>query len=602
MDHHVLVGLGSIVVLGIAAQWLAWRLRLPSILVLLLVGFLAGPVTGFLKPDELLGDLLSPVVSISVGIILFEGGMSLKLPELSEIGTVVRRLVTVGVLVTWVLVSGAAYTLLGLDFSLSILLGAILTVTGPTVIIPLLRDIRAEGRIRAILRWEGILIDPVGVMLAVLVFEAIVIADLQQASTQILVGFLLTLIIGFGLGLVLALIVTALLRRYWIPDYLQNAVVVMAVVGAFVLSDLIQPESGLLTVTVMGIAMANQKVTPVKHIIEFKENLGVMLISNLFILLAARLELDALAHVGLETVLFVAFLMVVVRPVIVFLVTIGSDLRWQEKAFMAWLAPRGIVAAASASVFALELSHIGHPQSELLTPITFTVIVVTVAVYGLSSRPVARWLGVSQGDPQGVLFVGAQPWSRAIAQTIQELGYRVLLVDSNWENIQQARMQGLPTYFGNILTEDADALDLSGIGRLLAMTPNDEVNALAALHFAEVFGRSEVYQLPCRPAVRSDAVPLHLRGRLLFDSESTYPKLHATFSGGLTIKTTPITETFSFEDFQSHYNDDAVPFFLQDEQGGLQVFATDMPLAPRAGNTIISGVPASAYASPVSPD
>ncbi|MBN2471035.1 MAG: cation:proton antiporter, partial [Anaerolineae bacterium] len=219
MNHHILVGLGSIVVLGIAAQWLAWRLRLPSILVLLLVGFLAGPVTGFLNPDELLSDLLSPVVSISVAIILFEGGLSLKLPELSEIGGVVRRLISVGVLITWVLVALASHFILQLDVALSILLGAILTVTGPTVIIPLLRDIRATGRVQSILRWEGILIDPIGVMLAVLVFEVIVVSDVAQATSQVVSGLLLTLGAGTVLGVVLAIGLTAFLRRYWIPDY-----------------------------------------------------------------------------------------------------------------------------------------------------------------------------------------------------------------------------------------------------------------------------------------------------------------------------------------------------------------------------------------------
>lgn len=588
MDHHVLVGLGSIVVVGIAAQWVAWRLRLPSILVLLLAGFIAGPVTGFLSPDELLGDLLSPIVSVSVGLILFEGGLSLKLPELSEIGSVVRRFITLGVLVTWVMATGAAYVLLQLDLSLSLLLGAILTVTGPTVILPLLRDIRATGRVQAILRWEGILIDPIGVMLAVLVFEVIVVSDLQQATAQVITGLLLTLGIGTVLGGGLALVLTAFLRRYWIPDYLQNAVVVMVVVAGFVVSDLIQPESGLLTVTVMGIVMANQKVTPVRHIIEFKENLGVMLISNLFILLAARLELDALAHIGLGTIAFVAFLMLVIRPVVVLLSTIGSDLSWQEKAFIAWLAPRGIVAAASASIFALELSHIGHPQAELLTPITFTVIVFTVAIYGLSARPLSRYLGVSEGNPQGVLFVGAHPPARAIARSIQDLGYRVLLVDSNWEHTQAARMEGLPTYFGNILNEEVDSLDLSGIGRLMAMTPNDEVNSLATLHFREVFGRSEVYQLPCHPSVRSDAVPLHLRGRLLFSSDMTFSQLCDLFQEGMEVKVTPLTTTFTFEAFRKHYDKAALPLFLQDEQGQLMIFATDQPPVPKDSQTIIS--------------
>ncbi|GAB4575074.1 MAG: sodium:proton antiporter [Anaerolineae bacterium] len=590
MDHHVLIGLGTIVVLGIAAQWLAWRLRLPSILVLLLVGFVAGPVTGFLHPDELFGDLLSPAVSISVALILFEGGLSLKWHELNEVGTVVRRLITVGVVITWVLSAAAAYWLLGLDAQLSLLLGAILTVTGPTVVIPLLRDIRAVGRVRAVLRWEGILIDPIGVMLAVLVFEAIVIADQQQAAIEVVSGLLSTLAVGLILGAGLAVLLTALLRRYWIPDYLQNPVVVMAVVGGFVLSDLIQPEAGLLTATVMGVVMANQRATPIKHILEFKENIGVMLISNLFVLLAARLELDALADLGLEVILFVAFLILVVRPLVVFVASIGSELSLREKLFVSWLAPRGIVAAASSSLFALELNRAGHENAEILIPLVFTVIVFTVAIYGLTARPLARYLGISQGAPQGLLIVGAHDWSRRIAETIQSLEYRVLLVDSNWLHVQQARMQGLDVVFGNILSEDEDELDLTGIGRLLALTQNDEVNSLAALHYREIFGRSEVYQLPCRPSVRSDAVPLHMRGRLLFGEEYTFERLSNLFAAGATLKVTALTEEFTYEDFRRYYNGKATPLFIKTEQNELLVLATDVTPVPRVGQSIVSVV------------
>jgi NhaP-type Na+/H+ or K+/H+ antiporter len=588
MDHHVLVGLASLVVLGIASQWLAWRLRLPSILVLLLVGFIAGPVTGFLHPDELLGDLIAPVVSISVGLILFEGGLSLKLPELREIGNVVRNLITIGAFLTWVLGSAGAYFILQLDFSMSILLGSILVVTGPTVIIPLLRDIRPTGQVGKILRWEGILIDPVGVTLAVLVFEGIVLADLQMATAQVVTGFITTIMIGLVIGVPLALILTMLLRRYWIPDYLQNAVTVMVVVGAFAVSDLLQAESGLLTVTIMGIVMANQKATPVKHIIEFKENLGVMLISNLFILLAARLHLDDLVHIGLETIAFVAFLILIVRPAVVFVSTLGSELDWRSRVFVAWLAPRGIVAAASASIFALELSAIGHPQAELLTPLTFTVIVTTVAVYGLTAGPVARRLGVAEEKAQGVLILGAHPWALELAASIKNVGFRVMLADSNWENIAAARMRGFETHYGDILREDPDDLELSGIGRILALTSNDEINSLAALQFIEIFGRSEVYQISSVRPDRSGSVPDHLRGRLLFDEGISYANMVRYFERGAQLKTVSLTQEFTYEMFRSVYSDSAILLFMVDDQGGLNVFATDQPPMPRPGQSIIA--------------
>lgn len=588
MDEHVLIGLVSIITLGIAAQWIAWRVKLPSILVLLLVGFVAGPVTGFLEPDILLDDLLSPIVSISVALILFEGGLSLKIDELRKIRGVVRNLITLGVVLTWLLSTGAAHLLLGLDLSLSLLLGSILVVTGPTVILPLLRDIRPTGRVSKTLRWEGILIDPVGVTLAVLVFEGIFIADVQQATAVALLGFVETLLVGGVIGLFSAGFLTLMLRRYWIPDFLQVPITVMLVVGAFAVSDLLQPESGLLTVTLMGIVMANQKAATVKHIVEFKENLGVMLISGLFILLSARLHLDDLAHVGLETVVFVAFLILMVRPLSVFIATLRSGWSWQERLFVAWLAPRGIVAAASASLFALELIHVGHPQAELLTPITFTVIVATVSIYGLTARSLAYRLGVAEANPQGVLIVGAHRWARSIAHALIGEGYRVLMVDSNWDHIQAAQEAGIPAYCGNILSVEVEELDLSGIGRLLALTSNDEVNSLAALHFSEVFGRSEVYQLSCKPGSGGDAVPPHLRGRLVFGSRSTFEMLRSMVDGGATVRLMPLSAYGSFERFREVYQDQAIPLFLTDETGRLSIVATDSSLVSRPGQVVIS--------------
>ena len=590
MDHnlHLLEGLAAIIVLGIAAQWLAWRLRLPSILMLLAVGFLAGPVTGLLEPDALLGDLISPIVSLSVGIILFEGGLSLRLSELRSIGRVVRNMLSVGMLITWALSTLGARLLLGLDWSLSLLLGAILVVTGPTVIGPLLRDIRPSGRVSSILRWEGIMIDPIGVTLALLVFEGILVVDVETATLVAVVGLIKTVLIGVVFGGLGALLLTGLLRRYWIPDYLENSVTVMILVAAFALSDLLQPESGLLTATVMGIVVANQQSVSVRHIVEFKENLGVMLISNLFILLAARLNLDDLVHIGLGTVVFVALLMLVVRPLAIFVATLGSNLKWQERLFIAWLAPRGIVAAAASSIFTLELARNGHPQAELLTPLTFTVIVATVAIYSLTAGPLARRLGIAQAAPQGTLIVGAHAWARQLAAALQSQGFKALLVDSNWENIQAAHMEDLEAQYADVLSEHEDGLNLAGLGRLLALTSNDEVNSLAALHFAEVFGRAEVYQIPCQARPRSGSVPLHLRGRLLFRDDISFGLMEEHMALGAEIKATPLTAEFTYDDFQAHYQGRALPLAVVDENRKVTFYATDQPPVPRPGHTLLS--------------
>lgn len=591
MTEHLLVGLASIVVLGIGAQWLAWLLRSPAILLLLIFGLTAGPVTGFLHPDALLGNLLLPLVAVSVAIILFEGGLSLSMRELPQIGRVLRTLVSVGAAVTWVVSASAAYFLLDLDLDLAALLGAILIVTGPTVIGPLLRHVRPTGPVGPILKWEGIVIDPIGAMLAVLVFEAILVGELQQATTRVVLGVVKTVLIGGVFGLLAARSLVFLLKRYWIPDFLQNPVSLMLVVGAFTVSNVLQAESGLLTVTVMGIALANQRAVSVKHIIAFKENLRVLLISTLFILLAARLQWRDLAPLGMESLAFLAVLILVARPAAVALSTVNADLNWRERMFLAWMAPRGIVAAAVSSIFALRLAEAGYVQAERLVPVTFLVIIATVTLYGLTASPVARWLQIATPHLQGVLIVGAHAWARAIASALQEEGYRVLLVDTNWANIAAARMAGLPTHYGSVLAENApDDIALEGIGRVLALTSNDEVNALTALHFAELFGRAEVYQLSPKSDGGGDlqTVPQHLRGRLLFGADMTYTTLSDRVAAGAVIKKTPITKEFDYKAFQARYGSSAVPLFLIDNTGNLTVCTVDQPVAPKPGQTLIS--------------
>ncbi len=293
-----LIQLTLVAVVGLGAQLLAWHLRLPSILLLLLSGFLLGPVLGLITPDALLGETLFPLVSLSVGLILFEGGLTLKLKELPASGPVVARLISVGALATWIVAALGARFLLGLDWALAILFGAILIVTGPTVVGPLLRQIRPHGRAGTILKWEGILIDPVGAVLAVLVLEIIALGGGVSVTSFVLLGVGRSLLVGVVLGLLGAAVLVALMRRHLIPDYLQSGVTLMLVVGFFTLGDLLAAEGGLLTVTLMGIALANQTYVPVRHIVEFKENLQVLLIGVLFILLAGRVQVADLFQVG----------------------------------------------------------------------------------------------------------------------------------------------------------------------------------------------------------------------------------------------------------------------------------------------------------------
>jgi NhaP-type Na+/H+ or K+/H+ antiporter len=536
------------------------------------------------------GELLFPVVSVSVAIILFEGGTSLRLQELKQVGRVVTTLVTLGAVVTWVLATAAAHYVLGIDLEPALLLGAILVVTGPTVIVPLLRQMRPSAQVGNTLKWEGILIDPVGAVLAVLVFEILLAGGFEVAWTVGTMGLLRTVVIGVVFAAAGAGLMIWVLDRRWVPEFLQSPLSLTLVVAAFAVSNTLQPESGLLTVTLMGMVMANQKSVNVRHIVEFKENLRVLLISSLFIILAARLSMADLRAVGLPEVAFVGVLILVVRPVAVGLATLGSDFTWRERVVLGWVAPRGIVAAAVSSLFALELAQHGYPGAGQLASITFLVIIATVLVYGFTSAPLARRLGVSQPASHGVLFVGAHPWAREIARELQELGFMVRLADTNRRNIMQARLAGLPNYYGSSLTEGAlDHIDLAGIGNLLALTANDEVNSLTGLNFSEVLGADSVYQLPpedLATATGETLVGRHLRGRFLFQADAGYWEMTARFDAGADVKTTKLTEAFGYPEFLEQYPD-AIPLFVMDD-GKLTVVTVGGGLAPQPGQTIVA--------------
>lgn len=582
--------LAAVIVLGAAAQWLGWALRLPAILLLLLFGFLAGPIGGFVDPDWLLGDLLLPFISISVALILFEGGLTLNVRELRGVGRVVLMLVTVGALVTWLLAAVAANWLIGLDPGLSALLGAILTVTGPTVVLPLLRHIRAVGAVNSILKWEGIVIDPIGAVLAVIAFEVIAHGryDHVVAHSAQTVGK--TLAVGSALGLAGAGLLALAIRRFWIPDHLHTLIAAMLVIGVFAGSNWMLHESGLMAVTVMGIALANQRYADIRHILEFKENLRVFLLSIVFVLLSARLRLADLASVGVGTAGFLLALLLVIRPACVLVSTIGSRLQWRERVFLAWMAPRGIVAAAVTSVFALALEQDGHPQARLLVPVIFSTIVGTVLVYGLTSGLVARRLGLADPDPQGLLILSAGPFARELAKAVKSQGFRVLLVDTNRENIVAAQMAGLNTHFGSVLAEDTlEAIDMSGLGRLLALTSNDEVNSLAAQRFAHLFGRANLFQLaPKGSETGTSKLGAQFHGRLLSGGDLTFARVDALVAQGAAMKATRLTPEYDYPRFKSRHGAAATPLFIVTESGRLVVAAAGERLDPRPGQTLIS--------------
>ena len=590
MQHQmVLISLVGIIVVGVFAQYLAWRFHLPSILLLLILGVLAGPVAGLIHPDELFGELLLPLVSVSVAIILFEGGLSLRIAELRGTGTVIWSLVSLGALVTWTVTAAAAWWLLDLSPAIAVLLGAILVVTGPTVIIPLLRHVRPKGQIGWIAKWEGIVNDPIGAMLAVLAYEAVSNGAGEHPITIAAVNLSWTLAVGGGLGLIGAALMVVMLRQHLLPDFLTNPMALMIVLATFLAANLLQDEAGLFEVTFMGVLLANQRFVSIEKVAQFKEDLRVLLISILFVVLAARLTWTDFAQIDGRAAVFLAVLIVVARPLAVALSTFGSRLNWRQRVFLAMLAPRGIVAAAVASIFALRMAP-DYPDAERLAPIVFFVIAGTVAFYGLSASPLARWLGIAQPAPQGVLMLGAHAWARRIAQALKKENVFVLLVDTNWSEVHAARMEGLPAIYESVFAERVAAeAEATETGRLLALSSNSEVNSLAALRFTRAFGRAEVHQLmPERDRKVDVQEALEFHGRILFGPEATYSYLTRRFRAGAVVKKVRLTGEFQYDDFKDHYGQTALPMFLIDENGRMRIFTRDSSPTPKSGDSLIA--------------
>ena len=587
---HPALAIATVIALGGGAQWLAWRLHLPAILPLLTIGFVVGPVLGWLRPSEVFGDaLLYPAVSLAVGLVLFEGGLTLRLSELHETRRVIFYLVTLGALVTWLGSAAAAYWLGALPGSMALLFGALVIVTGPTVIGPLLRIVRPTARVANVLKWEGIIIDVVGAMVAVLVSEALLLGTAQPAPARTVLLLARFLLVGTAAGAVAGYALASVLERRAMPDYLINVVSLATLFAAFTLSNLVIDEAGLLAAVVMGVVLANRRVPNIGALLSFKEDLSVLFVSMLFVVLAANLQLASLAtELTWRGLVLLLVLVLVTRPAGVLLSSLRSPLTWREKLFLSGIAPRGIVAAAVSSLFASKLTAAGFEQARSLPPLVFLMIVGTVLLASLSARPLGVRLGVADPDPQGFLILGADPVARTVARALHAQRIAVLLADTNFSHVAAARVEGLQAYYGSLLSDRSDdELRLSGIGRLLALTSNDEANALTALKYAREFGSANVFQLaPGRSNSERGRLGGERRGRSLFGDDVTYMRLQTLVRSGATVKRTVLTEQFGLEAYLERYGSACVPLFVQ-ESKRIDVVAAGDP-SPETGSALFA--------------
>jgi len=586
------ITIALILVAGILCQWLAWRVKLPAIIFLLFCGVLAGPVLGWLDPDRLMGDLLFPFISLSVAVILFEGSLTLKLREIPGLERVIRNMITLGALITWLITATATALLLGFAWEIACLFGAIMVVTGPTVVMPMLRTVRPRESVANILQWEGILIDPIGAILAVLVYQFIVAGGAQGGVAAGALVFGKIVFIGVGLGMASGQIFGLLLRKYWVPQFLHNVIALALVCGVFALSNLLEAESGLLTVTVMGVWLANMRGVDLDEIMDFKESLSLLLISALFILLAARMDLAAFLVLGWPALGVFLVIQFLARPLSVQASALGSGLSMAERHLLAWIAPRGIVAAAITAVFAMKLGALGYEDAPQLVPLTFMVIVGTVILQSTTARFIAGRLGVAEPEPRGFLIVGANSVAQAVGLALQENGYRALLADQNWSAVRDAKLKGLPAYWGNPVSEHAERnLNLLGVGHLLALSANVELNALAAQYYRLEFEPRRVFSVRNRP--KKDGVPdektaFRYGGRVLFDDAVTYRDLKRMLRQGGDIRRTTLTREFSFADYLADASMHRLPLFAMDADGEIHVFTPDADFSPKEGWSILA--------------
>lgn len=479
---------------GVAAQVTARHLRVPSIVVLLAAGVALGPDGfGWVQPGSL-GDGLFALVKLAVAVILFEGGLNLELRRLRRESAPIRRLVTTGALITAVGGALAARLLMDWPWTLAALFGALVVVTGPTVIRPLLRFAPLRARLSTILEAEGVLIDPIGAILAAVTLEIVLGASLESFQ-QGLIDLLLRLGLGTGAGLAFGLLLGLLLRRgRVVPEGFENIFTLGLVLVLFELCEIVIGESGILAVTVAGVVVGNLVTRVGRELGEFEEQLTVALIGVLFVLLAADVRVSEVLALGTPGLAVVAVLALVVRPVNVLASTLGSELDARERGLLCWVAPRGVVAAAIASLFAGVLEAGGFEGGREFRALVFLTIAVTVVVQGGTTPLVARLLGVRAAPRQALVILGAEEFAFALAEILRAGGRDVRFVDSSPGHCRAAEERGFPVVYGN-------ALELRTLARarleqaqaVLGITANDEVNSLFAREARDDFGVQEGY-------------------------------------------------------------------------------------------------------------
>lgn len=572
---------------------------MPAILPLILIGLAVGPLSTFYTADgeKLIEPIYHPApeglgifpdkylfsfVSLAIGIILFEGGLTLKRREISGVGPAILKLITFGPLTTFLGGGLAAHHLLGLNWPISFLFGALVIVTGPTVIAPILQNIPLNRNVSTVLKWEGILIDPIGALVAVLVFEFIRSSQGGlEFTSHAFISFFQIIMIGLSIGALAALSLYQLIKADLIPHYLLNVFTLALVLGVFVFSDLLAHESGLLSVVVMGMVIGNLDVPRLKDILSFKESLSVLLISILFIILAANIDMEDI-HIILEdwrALALFAAVVFVLRPLGVFLSTWRSELNLSEKIFISWVGPRGIVAAGIASLFGITLTSESPPvpDAEFLVPLVFMIVLGTVLLNATTARVIARLLKVTQDASEGILIIGANGAARLIGKYLQDNNRHVVLIDNNESSIKKAKETGLEAFFVNIYTDDlGEQFELLDMGYMIAMTSSVDVNQYAVRKYQKIFGENGTFRLITPEELKKERPELPQQG--IFSYTDDFLNINEVARDYPNIHEVNITDDEQLKRLinRTAANPDTVPLFFKTDTGSIEVIPPNL--------------------------
>ncbi|WP_174612729.1 cation:proton antiporter [Virgibacillus ihumii] len=576
-------------IFGISAQWLAWYFRFPAIVAMSLAGLLAGPIFGILNPKEAFGDIFQTFIAIAVGIILFEGSLNLNFKEIRGLSRPIVRIVTVGAFIAWILGSFAAHYAAGLSWAVAFVISGLFIVTGPTVILPLLRQAKLKQRPASILKWEGIIVDPLGALLAVFAFEIIHFLISDEVTATILLLFFLSAAIAVFLGWLSGFVVGWLFEKGHVPEFLRSPVVLSMVTACFMMADQIKHETGLLAVTAMGIKLANMDISPFHDMRHFKENMSVLLMSAVYVMITAGITRETLLDIlNWNIIGYILLMMFLVRPLSIWLSTINTDITNQEKTLVGWIAPRGIVALTVSSYFAHVLLDAGFTDANLVIPITLGLVFSTVVAHGFSIRWVAKKLGLAINSQPGVLFIESNPFSIGMAKAMKGLNIPVLLADSSQQQLETAQKTDIETYHGEILSELHDyELDLTKYGYMVAASRVNSYNALVCKSFVQEMGRNNIFSLHNEDGEVLTEIIDKYDKRFLTKENISWGELNDHVERGFQFNTTELNQK-SFAQYVEERGDQSLILFILKPSGKLEFSTHEGQVKGKKGDTVVS--------------